>query len=400
MSSSLQGASVAGLLETLLAVVGPQLDEQTKARLAVALKRPIGKRRGRPKGSRKQITVTRLCRLYNEHCEVYYRRSDGVKTTESGSVRHALKPLRTLFGRRPISDLGPRRLIQVREEMIKLGWGRKHINEQVGRIARMVKWGIEQEIVPAAVYHALQAVRGLRAGRSAAPEGEPVRPVPEPLIEAVFPHVSTQVKAMIQVQLITGMRPGEVVIMRTSDIDRSEQPWVYKPSHHKTQHHHHERLVYFGPRSQEIVQPFLKLDRPHDYIFSPVDAERERRERMHALRKTPMSCGNEPGSNRRRRPLRSPGDRYEPQSYGRAISRGLELAFPTPEGLSADEAKRWRREHHWHPHRLRHNAATKLRKEFGLDVAQVVLGHKTVAITQVYAERDAEAAQRTMLKVG
>jgi hypothetical protein len=55
-------------------------------------------------------------------------------------------------------------------------------------------------------------------------------------------------------------------------------------------------------------------------------------------------------------------------SYRRAIARGCDLAFPWPqldgrriEDLSDDERKQlnaWQHEHHWHPHQLRHNAAT------------------------------------------
>jgi len=37
----------------------------------------------------------------------------------------------------------------------------------------------------------------------------------------------------------------------------------------------------------------------------------------------------------------------------------------------------------WHPNQLRHNAATSLRKEFGLDVARVILGHSSPAVTEV-----------------
>jgi integrase len=44
--------------------------------------------------------------------------------------------------------------------------------------------------------------------------------------------------------------------------------------------------------------------------------------------------------------------------------------------------------------------ATRLRKEFGIDVAQVVLGHKTLDVTQVYAEKNVASAQKVMLKVG
>lgn len=79
---------------------------------------------------------------------------------------------------------------------------------------------------------------------------------------------------------------------------------------------------------------------------------------------------------------------------------GCKRAFPVPVGMDEAQAKQWHREHHWHPHQLRHNAATRLRKEFGIDVAQVVLGHKTLTVTQVYAEKDVESARKIMLQVG
>ena len=85
------------------------------------------------------------------------------------------------------------------------------------------------------------------------------------------------------------------------------------------------------------------------------------------------------------------------QSYARAITRGLKIAFPTPTELDPLQAKARRREHHWHPHQLRHNVATRLRKDFGIDVAQMVLGHKTLSVTQVYAEKNVESAQKVMM---
>jgi integrase len=54
----------------------------------------------------------------------------------------------------------------------------------------------------------------------------------------------------------------------------------------------------------------------------------------------------------------------------------------------------------WHPHQLRHNAATKFRQEFGLDVARAVLGHSSPVVTEVYAELDAAKAAKAMERVG
>ncbi|MCD4824639.1 MAG: tyrosine-type recombinase/integrase [Phycisphaerae bacterium] len=64
------------------------------------------------------------------------------------------------------------------------------------------------------------------------------------------------------------------------------------------------------------------------------------------------------------------------------------------------EIKTWYKQFHWHPHQLRHNAATELRKEFGLEAARVILGHRSAAITEVYAEMDRQKTIDAMMKVG
>lgn len=64
------------------------------------------------------------------------------------------------------------------------------------------------------------------------------------------------------------------------------------------------------------------------------------------------------------------------------------------------ELKAWHKQHHWHPHQLRHNTATFLRKEFGLDTARIILGHHSALITDVYAELDQQKALEAVVKVG
>ena len=55
---------------------------------------------------------------------------------------------------------------------------------------------------------------------------------------------------------------------------------------------------------------------------------------------------------------------------------------------------------HWHPHQLRHNAATWIRREFGLDVARVILGHRSPVVTEIYAEIDFNKAVDVIARVG
>ena len=68
--------------------------------------------------------------------------------------------------------------------------------------------------------------------------------------------------------------------------------------------------------------------------------------------------------------------------------------------LAQEEAQKWRHEHHSHAHQLRHNAATQLRKQFGIDAAQVILGHRMLAVTAIYAETNMAQAVQIMKKVG
>jgi len=64
------------------------------------------------------------------------------------------------------------------------------------------------------------------------------------------------------------------------------------------------------------------------------------------------------------------------------------------------ELHRWHRAHRWHPHQLRHNAGTYLRKEFGIEIARIILGHRSPSMTEIYAELDDQKATEIMRKIG
>jgi site-specific recombinase XerC len=55
---------------------------------------------------------------------------------------------------------------------------------------------------------------------------------------------------------------------------------------------------------------------------------------------------------------------------------------------------------HWHPNQLRHTRGTEVRKRYGLEAAQVVLGHSRADVTQVYAARDLALAEKVAREVG
>ena len=115
---------------------------------------------------------------------------------------------------------------------------------------------------------------------------------------------------------------------------------------------------------------------------------------------TLLSHGNRPGSNRKRKPKRRPGDRYDTNSYRRAIHRAVELVNRQRTKEAAEDGETPDLLEKWGPNRLRHAAATEIRKQFGLEAAQVALGHAQADVTQIYAERDLTLAAEVMRKIG
>ncbi len=171
------------------------------------------------------ISIGELAILFTKHAETYYVKG-GKPTSEVNNIKVALRPLVKRYRTTLAREFSPRFLKQIRDDMIKAGCVRTSINRQAERIRRMFKWGVSEELVPVQVYNALQAVAGLKAGRTTAAEPDPVEPVPVDDIEAVKPYVSRQVWACIQLQLLTGGRPTEILTMRECDIDATGKTWI------------------------------------------------------------------------------------------------------------------------------------------------------------------------------
>ena len=333
------------------------------------------------------LTVNRLILMYWDHAKTYYVK-DGKLSSEASSIRQALRYLRNLYGDTLASEFGPLAFKAVRQAMMdhgirkESGLCRKTINNHGNRIQRMFRWAVENQHLPPNVFHGLQAVPGLRRGRSAARESEAVRPVPERHVDAIRPFVSRQVWGLISLQRLTGMRPGEATILRACDLDMSGRVWLYRPASHKGQHLGHERVVELGPRAKAVIKEFLKADLGA-YVVSPKDAQAERNaERRSRLVSplTPTQRARRPKKN----PKRSPGLHYSTASYSAAIVVGCEKA-----NVPA-----------WTAHRLRHNFATMIRKEFGVEPARILLGHKRLSVTEVYAEVNRAAVADIIVQVG
>ena len=363
------------------------------------------------------ISIVELAASYWKFAVGYYRKN-GKPTDTIAGIRGSIRWLKNLYGNTSAADFGPLALKSIQNQLIEAGQSRRYINDNIDRIRRMFRWAASEELIPGSIPQALSTVDGLRKGRTKARESTPILPVDEATIEATLPHLSPVVADMVRFQRLTGCRPGEVCILRPCDIDRTKKVWAYTPESHKTEHHGRERVIYIGPKGQEVLMPYL-LRSADSYCFSPAESEAKRRERRHAARKTPIRYGNRPGSTSGTpQPKRSFGDCYTNDSYRRAIHRACDAVFPPPEALARrygenfqewrerltaklhEDLKAWRAQHRWSPNQLRHAAATEIRRRFGLEAAQVTLGHASADVSQIYAERDLQKAEAIMGEVG
>lgn len=315
-------------------------------------------------------TVNELLLAFLKHAAEFYRRPDGTPTNEVNEYKQALRVVRRLYGSVPAGEFGPVALAAVRDAMVRKDWCRTRINKQVGRIRRCWKWGASKEIVTADAWVALGTLEGLRKNRSPAKETAPVRPVEEADYQGTLPHLMPTPRAMVQLQRAAGLRPCEVRLLVPADLDTSGDLWLYKPDEHKMAHLGITKAIPLPPSARAIIEPRLAGRGPRDYLFTPAEA----REEWYAARRARRTCPLYPSEKPRRSPpakhKKKWTTRFSSYGYAQCVRKACRRA-----GVTA-----------WTPNQLRHSFGTEVRERFGLEVAQVLLGHKNAKTTEIYAE--------------
>lgn len=281
----------------------------------------------KPDGQKSGLTVAELVLVFLRHAETHYVKN-GKMTAEVDCIKSAVRPLVKLYGEIPAEEFGPLALKAVRQKMIDGGtMCRTFINKSVGRIRRAFRHGVENELVQPAVLQKLEAVSPLLAGRTEAKDHAPREVVPQTTIDLVRDTVTEITRDLIDLMLLCGARPGELVSLTGNMIDSKGEIWLARLVDHKTVQHGKSRVLVFGPKAQLILRRYLSQD--------------QSKRLFHIARNT----------------------------------------FSNHITAACDELKIPRFSAHW----LRHNAASRLREEHGLDVAQVMLGHSSANMTELYA---------------
>jgi integrase len=331
----------------------------------------------RAKAENKNIKCNRifdLIQFYNQYAAEYYVYKDGTPTSQVALVNISLQYLNDFCGGEEPGFLGPLKLQEFRQSLIDKDLSRSYINTIISTVKRMYKRSASLELISETTYRALTTVDGLREGRSAAKEYEPVKPVEEKLIDRIIPYASRVVGAMMKLHLLTGMRSSELCTMRQCDIDVSDKEvWLYRPSQHKNLWRKKPRIIPIGPKGQETLKPFLS--RPLDeYIFNPNEA---------MIRIADGKIQRKGGKVKH--------SRYDRNSYRRAIQYAIS---------AYNKANPEKQISSFTPHQSRHTLATEIKRKMGIESASAITGDTIKVVDGVYAERNLELAKEVAKKFG
>ena len=295
-----------------------------------------------------------------------------------------------LYGSMRADDITPKKMRDVREQMVASGrFSRRTVNDYTTMLIRIFVWGADEEMVDQSVAGALKLIKHLPKGEPGTFDNPKRRNVADEIIRRTLRFLSATVAAMVRLQRLLGLRPGEVYNMRAGDIIRDtpdprlwyyvpgyyeeqqkEQQRVYHTGHRKVQHkrqHDYEavdemKIIPLGLPEQEILAPFLEGKRPEQAVFSP---------------KTESKSDKA-------------GEFYNKNSYRTAVQRAVNRANRSlSEGDKPIPM--------WSPYQLRHQAATALDKIRGSAEASAQLDHASMSTTKIYIHERLETRKELAL---
>lgn len=295
-----------------------------------------------------------------------------------------------------IDSFGPDELYDVRKALInheytqgkaKKKYVRRGINDTINWIRKIWDWGEGRSLLDSKTVKSLKKEVGpLRMGDEGCVDKPKRKRVTEEELWRVIAVVNSVVGDMLKLVWHTGMRPYEVCGMRPYDILRNDPDcWLYIPGrdytpvgNHKTMRYENIKVIPLAGEPQRILTSRIRSFDSRDYLFSPQMAMQEVLEEKSRKRKTPLSCGNKPGTNQKKHPMIRPRTHYDSGSLRKACKRGCVRA-----GVEV-----------FHPYDLRRTVATDTRAILGKEDAKTLLGHSDLATTELYLLEEVQQAMR------
>jgi integrase len=268
------------------------------------------------------------------------------------------------------------------------------ITARLAYIKRAWRWAARQELVPSERSIQFDAVGGPQPGLARKPRKR--RAADPAMIAKILPHLRPPVRAMVELQRLTGARPSELFRLRPCDVLRAGtveiadygrvdlaklKVWLVVWAEHKTAGAVAlDRWIVFGKAAQAILKPFLDREAQQP-CFSPRESLADRCAEARVKR---LAAGGGSGGSRKPTTGSRAAERYSKGGYRQAVLRACDRAGV--ERLT--------------PYQIRHLFAIDTRDRHGLDHAQAAMGHTSAATTIRYAKRSFRLAVEVAKKSG
>jgi integrase len=288
-------------------------------------------------------------------------------------------------------------LLQVQQEFDHYGYARKQVNNMVGFVRQMFRWGEARRLVPVGQYAHLKTLEPLREGRE---NDERFWEVEDEVIERTLLLLPPVYQAIIRILWWTGARPKEILRMRVGDIERQvvendgikAEIWSLSPKKHKTAKKNKRRAVAFGSREQAVLAPYLADKTADDFVFRPEDVIAERKQSARAKRKTKVQPSQiERERNRKENPKRKCNPYFNTNVVGNALRDAIAGANKTlPERERIPE---------WTLYCLRGKYVSEYVEKYGEEAAALMVGHTdTAMVRKIYDKSQKRRILKQKLK--
>ncbi|MDR2756685.1 MAG: tyrosine-type recombinase/integrase [Planctomycetaceae bacterium] len=288
------------------------------------------------------------------------RYNKNIDKSDQYAIKRAFYILLSLFpDNQPKPDTGNFKvgyIVMFQKHLIKMGFAKSQNNRLFKLLKRVFSWGAKPNFdengtwdklptfVSSAFIADMQALTTVSEGKTNPPRSD----VEENVVRAVFPFVSEKIADMLQIQLLTGMRPKELCNMCVGDIKRTKKEfaeygrlydginWIYVLKTHKTEKKIGAKAIPLGIEEQDIINKYW-----NDNTLSPIFKNKN-------------------------------GKAFTRAEYGRKIKNAIDK----------NELQKFV------PYQIRHTSLTEISAEHGRDIARAVAGHTTEKMTAIYDHSD------------
>jgi len=212
--------------------------------------------------------------------------------------------------------------------------------------------------------------------------------------DKILPSLSPPLRDAVQLLWLTTARPSEILGLTVEDIRRTgsillrggatldleaEGVWAANLEEHKTAGKGFERVVFFGPKAQAILTPYLVGT---GYLFKPSEGR--------AYSVGIMGERRKPGGTGSRKPVKGEAGKRKPSefyTYGK-------LATAIRRACKKNKLP------HFFPYAIRITASAAIMDSHGKEAAGVYMGHSPRGVTGAYVGSDLRLAAKVARDCG